>query len=290
MTLYPASGTEFFLLESTAPDVHVTFVKDETDKVTGFVFRQKGEEQTATRIETPWFLLFIALGVTMAVTVVLWLIWKAGSVVWLSRFERAVCAAAAGCLALAAAWEGNLLQGRLLALPIVVLLVLPRRRAVRLTAAVTGFALIFVLAAMPAVLGAIIGYFDLLLSFTIAAICGLWNGLNLTLLANPPRRLWRYVVGGLAVVPALALVQPFVSAVFLHPIQRASQGQYPWALLSAAEFAVVFAGSWWLAVRLTGAREPRLGWRGALGQLGYWIFFLACLAFWAAIRLAVRSC
>ncbi len=205
---------------------------------------------------------------------------------WLVWAELGFCALAVVWLQVVGVVTETVVHHILHALPIAVLLPLPRSRAYRLTAALTGCAWIFMLAAMTPMIhhsiieGYLLRYPELSYTWlapSMAAISAIWMALNLTLLSGQPRQFGWFVLGSLALTPALALLHPLISAAFEKPLEATLQGHHLWALLLAIELPLVLALPWWLAVRLTAQRDIRFSVGTGLWQIGYWAFFFSCM-------------
>ena len=205
---------------------------------------------------------------------------------WLSLAERIAGVAAVACLQVVGVMTDTVLHHVVHALPIVVLLPLRRTRVVRLTAALLGFMWILMLAGVTDELHKSLIRGDLFVSPRtpitwlvpiMVAISATWAALNLSLLRPTRRGLSWFVLGGLMLALALALVHPLLNAAFEVPLDRTDQGEYVWAFVLALELCVLALGPWWLAVRLTGSRHVAITRSAVLRQVAFWGFFLVCM-------------
>jgi hypothetical protein len=181
---------------------------------------------------------------------------------------------------------GTVVHHILHALPIVVLLLPARTRWVRLTAALAGFAWIFMLAAMtPMVHDGLIrgqiltqsGEAHLWLAPIMALLSGIWMAINLSLLSAAPRRLPWFIAGSIGLIPLLAVIEPYIGMILIYPMERVIEGAYGWIFILIIEAAAVLIVPWWLAIRLTGAADLKVTWRVLLASAAYWSFFVACM-------------
>jgi hypothetical protein len=180
---------------------------------------------------------------------------------------------------------GQVLHQVLHALPVLLLVVLPKSRWVRLTCVMTGFAWIFMLAVITPMLNRALlqgGLWQrreifVWLAPVAAALSALWAAVNLTLLARKPKRWPIFVVGFIVLIPVLASLHPHWQRWFVVPLRRLLEGQVIWAAVLAGELLAVVAAIWggtMLVVRRHDLRPDRrvIGW-----QVLYWGFFLACM-------------
>ncbi len=197
--------------------------------------------------------------------------------------ERAACVAVIVWLQLVGIISNTVLHHVLHALPIALLLFVNRSRALHLTAALVGFIWVFMLSAItPMVYDSLVRGFlfssnnhDMWLAPGLSLIAGLWLSLNLAVLR--PRHAQWYIIGGLLLTPALALLYPAVNSLFKIPLERVIHGRLYWTILLMLELAAVLLGPWLLFVKLTGSRELKCNKRLVVWQLLFWLFFLACM-------------
>lgn len=202
---------------------------------------------------------------------------------YLTLLERILCFAAIAWLLMVGIISNTVLHHILHALPIAVLLLVKRTRAVRLTAALVGFIWVFMLSAItPMVYDSLVRGFlftsdnpDMWLAPVMSLLAGLWASLNLAVLR--PRRVGWFIPGGFLITPALALLYPLVNSLFKIPVEHVIHGQPVWAILLAVELTAVLLGPWALFVHITGSRELKCGKRLVFWQILFWLFFLACM-------------
>lgn len=169
------------------------------------------------------------------------------------------------------------------ALPIVVLLFLPRTTGRRATSAVAAFLWIFMLATMTDNLASswrriAAGDTGLLswLAPGMAAIAAAWLARDLARLDARRGRIGPYAIASIALPPILTMLHGAIGPLLLAPVERLLAGRAGCAAVVAIEAAalVLIAGA--AVVRLTAC-----GWRprpaAAAGWTAYWGLFAACM-------------
>ena len=202
---------------------------------------------------------------------------------YLPLLERVVCITAIAWLQIVGIISNTVPHHILHALPIAVLLLIRRTRAVRLTAALVGFIWVFMLSAItPMVYDSLVRGFlftsdnpDMWLAPIMSLLAGLWTSLNLAVLK--PRCTKWFILGGFLLTPVLAVLYPLVNSLFKVPIEHVIHGRLFWAILLAIELAVVLIGPWLLFVKITNSRELKCNQRLVFWQILFWLFFLACM-------------
>jgi hypothetical protein len=210
---------------------------------------------------------------------------RRSSPLWLTRLELALGASAAIWLQVVGQVTNQVMHHVLHALPIVVLLLVPRNRWVHLTCALTGFLWIFMLAVITDMVhhalleGGLLHGVGLFvwLAPVQAALGGAWMAANLAVLSRHPRRLLGFMLGALALIPILAALHPHAEPLFAVPVMEVARGHWLWAGVLALQLPAVLVVPGFLAMWFTGfaAYHPT---RSAIGWMAaYWLFFLSCM-------------
>jgi hypothetical protein len=166
------------------------------------------------------------------------------------------------------------------ALPLLLLVLLPRTRFVRWLSALTSYAWIFMLAVVTPELRLALGEgegFRAALAPVMAVLSAFWMALNLMLLSERIGGGWGCFLGSILLIPALMALNPYLMALFEIPLRRVLEGRAAWVGILVVELVLVLAIPWKLGLWLTGARDLRLTRRLLLQHAGFWAFFLACM-------------
>lgn len=170
------------------------------------------------------------------------------------------------------------------AVPLAILIVIPRTKWVLHTAALVGVAWILMLALItPMIHNALID--GLLftqkrppytwLAPVMVLICAAWSAFNIAALRGRPHAWAGSCLGLVLLAVCLAIMQPWACAAYEIPLEHVLAGHLIWLVVLAIEVPLTLGIPWLVLRHMTQHPRPELTCRSIGWQAAYWAFFLA---------------